>query len=85
MTKQNRKFTGEGFSEETPKGKEYAVGRERAKFFDDNFLTPDEFLEQTGLAWLSRIAIGFPAFFRAFTVVGAIGAAVIVLQEWGLL
>ena len=78
-------FSGRGFSEEEFTPGERSELRERAYHYDRHFLSSQDFLDETGLGWLSSAAKGFPAFLKVFGVISAIGGAYIALAATGVL
>lgn len=78
------RFTGEGFSKEEFTPEDRARMRERHHFFDRHFLHTDEFLNQTGLSWFSKMARGFPAFVKMFATISIIGAGYMAAKQLGL-
>lgn len=77
-------FTGDGFSQEEFTPEDRAKMRERHHFIDRHFLQPEEFLQETGLSWFSRMARGFPAFVKMFAVISIIGAGVMAAKQLGI-
>lgn len=75
MAENRLKFTGEGFSKEPLSEEEMQKLRERAHHYDRNFLSAEDFLRETNLAWLSSIAKGFPAFLKFALVTGSLAGA----------
>jgi hypothetical protein len=77
-------FGGKGFSQEDFTAEERAQMRERHHFFDRHFLSVDDFLEHTGLTWVSKMARGFPAFVKMFATISVIGGAYIMGKQLGI-
>lgn len=78
-------FDGKGFSKEEFSDEERAEMRERGKHYDNNFLSADEFVEQSGLGWIVAIAKGFPAFRNALIFVTILGGAIAAATQLGLI
>ena len=81
--KDRLRFTGEGFSDDELSKDELKQHRERSHFIDRHFLSVENFLEQTGLKWISQIGKAAPAFLKMAVFITAIGGAIVVLTQWG--
>lgn len=87
MPKNKRmEFTGKGMSGQPFDDEdERREMRERHNHYDGNFLSAEEFLDEAGLTWLSKIGSAFPAILKAFIVWGIVGGAVLTAMKLGLL
>ena len=85
MPEKKLDFSGKGFSKEQPTPEELAEWRERHNHYDANYRTSAEFLEETGLKWVSTIAKAAPGFIKSFAAAGTILGVIIAMKKLGVL